>query len=446
MMQYYPRTWGEYWIAQDSSGHVHTWMRIFKWTAKQIVERFVPDPYDPNDPAWANISPATRSLWISRSDERRMEVIQVLEENKEHVPESYLAKDKRYRSTYYERGGDPEQLLEVSGYDIFPEHIARWDLNSDDAWGHSPAMDCLGDAKSLQLQHKRKAQAIDKQVDPPLIGDANLKKTRVSMLPGDVTWLEGAAANSYGLKPLYEVRPDLEHLLEDLKDMRGRIQAALYTDVFQMLKSMGDELKSGITATEIQARVQERILEMGPVLTRLNNELYAKQIDQVLHIGFRRSKIAWQYIAAGKPVPKNVEMVFPPPPKAMKGKATAIEYISILAQAQRMDEVNGIQKLVTYVLGTAQAKPDVIDKVDFDAAIDIVADRLGVPPEVVVNTQVAEMFRQKRAQQAAADKAQQQKLDQAQVASQAVANLGKAPLGQGTALDALMQQQPQGNG
>lgn len=445
MMNYVTRTWGEYWIGQDSRGEVNVWMRQFKWTAKQIVDRFVDDPYDDNDPKWANISPATRALWLNRSDEKRMEVFQVIEENKERVFGSLLAKDKAFKSTYYERGGDPYQLLEVSGYDVFPEHVARWDLNSDDAWGHSPAMDCLGDAKSLQKQHTRKAQAVDKHLDPPLIGDANLKKTRVSMLPGDVTWLEGASANSYGLKPLYEVKPDLQGALDDIKDMRSRIQSALYTDVFQMLKTMGDELKSGITATEIQARVQERILEMGPVLTRLNNELYSKQIDQVLHIGMRRSKLAWQYMKAGLPVPDGVEMIFPPPPAAMKGQSTDIEYISILAQSQRMDEVNGIQKLGTYILSMFQAKPDVLDKFNTDRAIDIIGDRLSVPPEIIVATDIAEKFRDARAKRAAEQQQQQQQMQAAQVGSQALKNLGAAPLGQGTALDHLMSAPAAGN-
>jgi hypothetical protein len=445
LMNYVPRTWGEYWISQDSTYRVNVWMRVFKWTASQIVHRFVEDPYNINSPGWKNISPATRSLWLNRSDERRMEVFQVIEENRDRLPGSPFAKDKYWRSVFYERGGDPFQLLELSGYDIFPEHVARWDLNSDDAWGHSPAMDCLGDARSLQVQQRRKAQAIDKSLDPPLIGDANLKKTRVSMLPGDVTWLEGAAANSFGVKPLYEVKPDTSGALEDIKDMRGRIGGSLYTDVFQMLKSMGDELKSGITATEIQARVQERILEMGPVLTRLNNELYGKQIDQVLHIGMRRSRVAWQYMAAGKRLPKGVEMIFPPPPPAMRGEETDIEYISILAQAQRQDEINGIQKLITYVLSTAASKPDVLDKIDFDRSIDIVADRLSVPPEVVISTDQADQVRAIRAKQAAQDKAKAQALQTAQVGSQALANLGKTPLGQGTAADSLLGAQPQGN-
>ncbi len=445
IVNYVPYTWGEYWIQQDSSGRVVTFLRQFQWTAKQIVERFVDDPYDDNDPKWANISPATKSLWINRNDERRMEVIQVIEPNKEAIPGSPFAKDFPVRSVFYERGGSPLQLLEVSGYRVMPVKVARWDLNSDDAWGHSPAMDCLGDAKSLQVQHKRKAQAIDKQLDPPLLGDANVKKTRVSMLPGEVTWLEGAAQNSYGLKPLYEVKPDTQGALMDIKDMRERIQSSLYTDVFQMLKSMGDELKSGITATEIQARVQERILEMGPVLTRLNNELYDPQIDQLLQIGMRRSRLAWQYVARGMDVPKGVEMIFPPPPPALKGKELSIEYTSILSQAMRMSEIQAIQQITTYVIQGSATKPELLDKIDFDAAIDHVADVLNVPPSVIISTANAMKVRDKRAQMAAQQQQQEQQQNSMQVAAQAAKNLGSVPLGGGSALESLMGVQPQGN-
>lgn len=445
ILNFVPYTWGEYWIGQDSRQRVQTFLRKFKWTARQIVERFVDNPQNPNDPKWRNISPQTISLWRNRSGEQRIELVHVLEPNREYIPGSPLPRDRLVRSVFYERGGNPNQLLEVSGYYNMPVKVPRWDLNSDDAWGHSPAMDCLGDAKSLQVQHKRKAQGIDKHLDPPLIGDANLKKTRVSMLPGDVTWLEGAAINSYGLKPLYEVKPDLGPLLEDIKDMRGRIQASLYTDVFQMLKTMGEELKSGITATEIQARVQERILEMGPVLTRLNNELYEPQIEQVLDIGIRRSKLAWQYMQRNLPLPRGVEMIFPPPPAALKGKPLKIEYISILSQAMKLSEVKGIQQLVSYVIQVAGAKPDVLDKLDLDTSIDIVADRLSVPPEIVVPTAVAEKFREKRAQQAQQQQAQQAALEKTQVSAQAAKNLGAAPLGEGNALEHLMGAQPGGS-
>ena len=52
-------------------------------------------------------------------------------------------------------------------------------------------MDALGDIKQLQLEQKRKAQAIDKNVNPPMIADPSMKNEPASLLPGAVTSMAG---------------------------------------------------------------------------------------------------------------------------------------------------------------------------------------------------------------------------------------------------------------
>lgn len=438
IVNYVSYTIGEYWIGQNSSARVDTFLRQFRWTAKQIVDKFVPNPYDPLDPCWAKISPQVRALWRNRLSEQRVTIYQVIEPNKDYIPGQIGAAGMPVRSVFFEEGGDPNVLLEVKGYHAFPVHVGRWDLNSDDAWGHSPAMECLGDAQSLQVLEEQKAGAIDKLVDPPLIGDANLKKTRVSMLPGDVTWLEGAAVNSYGIKPLYEIKPELEGIKDAIKENEDRVEAATYTDVFQMLKTMGDQLKSGITATEISARQQERLLELGPLLNRLNNEVFDSIVDQVLGIVFRRSRLAWQHMQTYGYIPAKMEMLVSPPPPAMKGKPLNIEYVSILAQAMRMSEIQAMQQMTTYVLSMAQTKPEVLDKLDFDKGIDIIADRLNVPPEFIVSTEQANKVRDIRAKQAQQQQQQAAAQQAVQVGAQAVKNLGAAPLGGSNALQQML--------
>lgn len=445
VVNFVPYTTGEYWIAQNSEGRVDVFMRQFKWTASQIVKRFVSDPEDPNCPDWANISRQVIALWRNRTSQQRVVLYQVIEPNTDYLPGALGAQGFPTRSVFFEEGGETEKLLEVSGYRSMPVHVVRWDLNSDDCYGHSPAMECLGDAKSLQKQQLRKAQAIDKQVDPPLLGDSNLKKTRVSQLPGEVTWLEGAAVNSYGMKPLYEVKPDMSGLLEDVQEIQNRIKAACYADVFQMLKSMGDQLKSGITATEISARQQERLLELGPLLNRMNSEGFNPIVDQQIEIIFRRSKLAWQHMKRYGSIPAGMEMIVPPPPAALTKVRLEVEYVSILSQAMRMSEIQSMQQLTTYVLSMAQTVPEVLDKINFDNGIDIIADRMNVPPEFIVSTEQANKVRDIRAKQKAQQAAQERAQAAIQVGAQAVKNLGQAPLGGSNALEQLMTGQMAGN-
>jgi hypothetical protein len=433
-------TWGEYWISQNDEGVVDTFIRRYKQTVRQIVMKFVDNPEDPDDPTWKNISQPTRSQWRNRQWETWITVIQVIEPNDEFEEGAFGLKGMRTRVVYYEPGGDAYTLLGVKGFADSPIKCARWDTNSDNVWGYGPAMYALGDAKQLMVQQKRKMQGIDKQMEPPLMGDANLKRSTVSQLPGDITWLEGVTTATVGLKPLYEVKPDIANMLVDLQETRKRIQAAMYTDIFQMMKTIGEQLKPGVTATEIDARKQEQLLELGPLLDRLNGEAFEPTIDQVFDIAVRRSKVAWQYMARNMQLPPGVEMYIPPPPPALQGVKLQIQYISILAQAVRMAEVQGINQTTTYIMQLVEAKPEVLDKFDFDKAIEIIADRTGTPPECIVSDQVVKKMRAQR-QQAQAQAAQAQAKQQAiQTGADAASKLGNTPSAQGgSVLDQLTQ-------
>lgn len=65
----------------------------------------------------------------------------------------------------------------------------------------------LGQVKALQVEQKRKAQLIDKATNPPMVAPTSLKNQRVSLLPGDVTYLDvlsgGTVSNLRTGKPEY---------------------------------------------------------------------------------------------------------------------------------------------------------------------------------------------------------------------------------------------------
>jgi hypothetical protein len=431
-------TTGEYWISHNEEEVVDTFVRKYKWTVRQVIEKFVEDPSDPDDPAWDNIQPSTKALWRSRKWDTWIDIVHVMEPNDEWEAGALGTKGMQTRSVYYEMGGNPNLLLGVKGYHNKPVKVARWDTNSDSVYGHSPAMYALGDAKQLMVQQKRKMQAIDKQVEPPLIGDAGLKRTTVSQLPGDITWLETTAATTFGLKPLYEVKPDIQYMVVDLEETRKRVRAGMYEDVFQMMRSLDDNLKAGITATEINARKQEQLLELGPLLDRLTGEVFEPAIEDVFDIAVKRSKLAWQHMARNLPIPEGLEQYLPPPPKALQGVKLKIDYISILAQAVRVAEVQGINGVTSYVLQLVEAKPDILDKIDFDKAVSILAERTGVPPEMIVADNVVQSIRAQRAKQQAQQQQAEQAAQLAQVGSQAAKNLGQTPVGGSNALDTLL--------
>jgi transcription initiation factor TFIID subunit TAF12 len=73
--------------------------------------------------------------------------------------------------------------------------------------------------------------------------------------------------------------------------------------------------------------------------------------------------------------------------------------------------------------------------------VEILADRLGVPPETIVTDDVVKQIRDQRAQQQSQMQQQQQQMQGITAASQAAKNLGQTPVGGSNALDQLINGQ-----
>jgi hypothetical protein len=92
-----------------------------------------------------------------------------------------------------------------------------------------PAAMALGDIKMLQVEEKRKAQGIDKMVNPPMKGPPGLAQRRISTLPGGMTVYEGNEQNK--LEPLYNVRLPIYELRQDIEAIERRIDEIFFKDL-----------------------------------------------------------------------------------------------------------------------------------------------------------------------------------------------------------------------
>jgi hypothetical protein len=75
--------------------------------------------------------------------------------------------------------------------------------------------------------------------------------------------------------------------------------------------------------------------------------------------------------------------MLPPAPKEIQGMDIKIEYISLLAQAQKMIGLTGIERVAGFVGNMAAVNPDIVDKFDFDQAVDEYAETVGINPGLV---------------------------------------------------------------
>jgi len=250
-------------------------------------------------------------------------------------------------------------------------------------------MDALPDVKQLQQQVRRKAQAIDKTVNPPMVADIQLKNQPASLLPGGVTYVAGVMqSTNSAFSPAYgNWKPEIQPISEDLNEVRDRIRRTFYNDLFQVISQF--QTRSNVSATEIDARRSEALVMLGPVLERIEYELLSPVIERTFAIMSRSG-------------------VLPPPPAEIAGRNIEIEYVSMLATAQLAAATSGIERTLQVVGGLVGVDPSVMDNLDVDFAIQKYSSLLNNDPRMIrAPAQLAQIRQQRQQQQAAAARAQE---------------------------------------
>ena len=382
-IHHYPVTCGEYAIATDYQGRVNTLYREFQKTVGETVREF----------GYGKCSLSTKNLYDRGSLDQWITIIHAIEprDDREREYNKQDAMNMKYKSCYFELGGDSKQVLRESGFRDFPAIVPRWGLSGGDIYGNSPGMESLGDIKQLQHEQLRKAQTIDYQTKPPLQVPSYLKNRDVDSLPGGVTFIDGQQGK---IETAFNVNLNINHLLQDIQDVRQRINSSFYADLFLMLANATD---TRMTATEVAERHEEKLLMLGPVLERLHNELLDPLIDNTFN----------RMVEAG---------LVPPAPEELQGMELNVEFVSMLAQAQRAIGTNSVDRYTNTMGMIAQMKPDVLDKFDADKWANAYAEMLGIDPELIVADKQVAKIRQQRAeaqQQAQQQAAQQQAVDNA---------------------------------
>ena len=370
----YPLTIGEYAVATNWRGEIDTIYREFEKTVSETVEEF----------GIENVSEAARGKYETGNYDAKIKIIHAIEPRRDRDSTRKDSKNMPFKSVYIEVGAEEGKILRESGFLRFPAVCPRWDINDNNVYGNSPAMTALGDIKQLQFNQTSKLKGIDYQVNPPIIAPTDMKIQSAGFLPGGILYHDSNGTGDT-VRSAFDVRIDLNHLLEDIADVRQRVQSAFYADLFLMVSQQSQNM----TATEVAERHEEKMLMLGPVLERLQNEL----IDPLIEITFDAM------VRAG---------ILPPPPDAIADQDINVVLVSILAQAQRAIGVNSIDRFVGALASVAQVKPEVLDNFNGDKWAEIYADSLGIDPRILMNPEEVAAIRQQRMEQ----QAQAQQLQQ----------------------------------
>lgn len=392
-----PLVAGEYAIGVNFRGEPDTLYRRFSMTAGQLVSKYGRKAVGRN----------VLMCYDQKEFDKRFRVIHAIEPRFDRDPTKIDNRNMPWRSVVMLLDGNDEGdgILEESGYHEFPAVVGRWGASGSDIYSEdAPGMVALGDVKQLQHQELQKGNAIDFQVDPPKILPTSAKDKEVDFLPGGISYVD-MPNSAHQVQSAFNVGLNLQHLTADMAEVMQRINQAFNVDLFLMLSGS----TKNMTATEVAERHEEKLMMLGPVLSRLNHEVLRPLIERAFNILQRAGQI-------------------PPAPLELVGQQLNIEYTSMLARSQRAIRANGLTQFLGMVGQIAQFKPEVLMKINPFQAVNEYADYYSVAPSVVVPDEEAQAAMQ--AQQQAAQ--QQAQAEQMQQGADALSKLGRVPAGNET--------------
>lgn len=394
-------TAGEYYIATDVAGRANTLYRHVNMTVGQMVSSF----------DWNNLSKAVQQAWSANKPHAVVPCVQAIEPNNDRDPAKIDVGNKPYRSVWFEPGNDNKSaLLREGGYDSKVFWAPRWEVTGSAVYSDAcPGFDALPDLRELQLSARRRSRAKDMINNPPMKAPSGLASMHLRMDPGSMNF--AAASDLEGLSPVFQ--PDyraLQAIREDHYELRNDVDACYYVDLFKAISDR--EGVQPLNDLEASLRNDEKFTQLGPVVDRVNVEM--------LEIAVERAFVVLNNLGQ-----------LPEPPKALQGKPLVVDFVSVLAQAQRSSQNSAIERMARFVGFIAGLFPDAAIKFDAEQAIDEFATGTGTPPKIVRSDEIVGKMR--------AASAQQQQMEQMaqmaqpmQQAAQAAELLSRTNVGGGT--------------
>ena len=408
-VRFYTLTAGEYCLSQDNRRKVNGLYRTIYLDATQLAKKF----------GKANLPKDVREQLDKdgRGNPFKVHPVAHIIRNRDfYNPKMIDAINMPFSSTYILE--DEKKIIIESGFREWPLAAPRWSLTGSDPYGNGACSEVLGDVKGLQEVTYDKLQALSIMIRPPLKAPSNLKGEIGNLDAGDVVYGDRADIDKF--EPIMDITPNLAQFNQDIGDMRQQIRQGLYNDLFLSLM----EKTGQMTATEIAERHEEKLLLLGDVIERQFTDLLNPTIDRVFAIMLRKGMI-----------PKIPQILIDSISEGSNSIGLKVEFVSLLAQAQKLVTTQSIRAVTGYALELAVAVPNVLDNVNFDEAITEYSESVSSPPNLVRSKEDVAKIREARQIQEAKDR----QIQEEQIAVENAQKLGATSTEEGTALSELKQ-------
>ena len=284
-------------------------------------------------------------------------------------------KNMPYQSLWIEKKG--EHLIEESGFTEMPHHVGRFWKEANDPRGTSPGMDVLCDVRLKNAMKRTTLRAAMKNADPAVILPNKGFILPLNQNPGAVNYRD-SKVDKDAVQAWPSGGGNFQITELEINETKAAIEEGFYVPLFKALSQIDKQM----TVPEVQRRILENMVLLGPVVGRCQHEVLDPMITRL-------------YYEAGR------KKLLPKLPEILRGREFGPTYLSPLSKAQKASAVGDITNFWQITMAMAQGDPNVIDCVERDKMLQGIGKLMGIEPQYMAEEQKIKEIRAKKQELAA---------------------------------------------
>lgn len=347
---------GQFVCAENDEGVIDTYMREFTFTPHQAASQF----------GLKALGPRARSLAENARSEHEgsLRFLHVVRPRSKRDPRRDSARHMPWQSIYYSL--DDNCVVEESGYREMPYMVTRFLKWGESPYGIAPARLVYPDIRQAQFLNRILDMLGEVAAFPRILELAN-QVGEVDLRAGGRTLISPDSA-SLGFPREWATQGRYDVGMDRLRTKQEAINRAFFVP---MLELWG-ERKAQMTAAEVYARENERVMQFSPSFT-----LFTCDFRPLME------RVFAQLCRLGK---------FPKPPASVlkadrRGELSVAEphvvYQGRIAMVLRRVRAEGIERTLLRLQNMLPLEAQLTDHVDLDKIFRLAARLDGVPEEVL---------------------------------------------------------------
>lgn len=347
---------GQFVCAENDEGCIDTYIREFSFSPHQAELRFGLSALGPHaralcEKATDSHTPCLRFLHIVRPRARRNRS----RRSARHMP---------WQSIYYSL--DDSCIVEEGGYNEMPYMVTRFLKWGESPYGLAPGRLVYPDIVQAQFLNNILDMLGEVAAFPRILELAN-QVGEVDLRAGGRTLISPESA-SLGFPREWATQGRYDVGMDRLRQKQESINRAFFIPMLELWS----ERRQQLTAAEVYARENERVMQFSPSFTLFTSD-FRPLMERVFALLFRQGR-------------------FPKPPVSAlqtdtRGESTIAEphvvYQGRIAMVIRRRQSEGIERTLARLQTLGALEPTVADHVDMDATFRLAARLDGVPEQVL---------------------------------------------------------------